>query len=109
MLLFPSLLEGFGWPIIEAQACGCPVVTSDREPMNVLGGSAARCFDPLDAEAGVATLLGALRDAPALRRAGLANAARYSAATMAARCVEVYRQVLAGPEALPPRPASPSP
>ncbi|WP_290673507.1 glycosyltransferase [Aquabacterium sp.] len=37
-LLFPSLAEGFGWPIIEAQACGCPVITTDEAPMNEIGG-----------------------------------------------------------------------
>ena len=36
LLLFPSLIEGFGWPILEAQACGCPVLTLDRAPMNTL-------------------------------------------------------------------------
>jgi len=36
--VFPSLAEGFGWPIIEAQACGCPVLTSDAAPMNEIGG-----------------------------------------------------------------------
>jgi glycosyltransferase involved in cell wall biosynthesis len=40
-LLFISLHEGFGWPIIEAQACGCPVITSNREPMKSIGGTAA--------------------------------------------------------------------
>lgn len=38
-LLFISLFEGFGWPIIEAQACGCPVVTSNREPMKSLASN----------------------------------------------------------------------
>lgn len=38
--VFPSLAEGFGWPIIEAQACGCPVLTSDAAPMNEIGGVA---------------------------------------------------------------------
>ena len=37
--IFPSLAEGFGWPIIEAQACGCPVITTDAPPMNEIGGS----------------------------------------------------------------------
>ena len=37
-LLFPSLQEGFGWPLIEAQACGCPVIASDLPPMNEIGG-----------------------------------------------------------------------
>ena len=40
--LFPSLAEGFGWPIIEAQACGCPVLTTDEAPMNEIGGPAVR-------------------------------------------------------------------
>ncbi|HEX5357299.1 MAG TPA: glycosyltransferase [Aquabacterium sp.] len=41
VFLFPSLAEGFGWPIIEAQACGCPVITSDDAPMNEIGGPLA--------------------------------------------------------------------
>ena len=47
-LIFPSLAEGFGWPIIEAQACGCPLFTSNRAPMTEIGGSAAVYFDPVD-------------------------------------------------------------
>jgi glycosyltransferase involved in cell wall biosynthesis len=39
LLLFPSLAEGFGRPIIEAQACGCPVLTTAEPPMNKIGGS----------------------------------------------------------------------
>ncbi|WP_343694796.1 glycosyltransferase [Flavobacterium sp.] len=40
-LLFPSLDEGFGWPIIEAMASGCPVITTNKPPMNEVGGIAA--------------------------------------------------------------------
>ena len=40
--LFPSLAEGFGWPLIEAQACGCPVITTDAAPMNEVGGGRGR-------------------------------------------------------------------
>jgi glycosyltransferase involved in cell wall biosynthesis len=40
--LFPSLAEGFGWPLIEAQACGCPVITTDEAPMNEVAGAVAR-------------------------------------------------------------------
>lgn len=36
--IFPSLVEGFGWPLIEAQACGCPVIANDLPPMNEVGG-----------------------------------------------------------------------
>lgn len=42
MLLFPSLEEGFGWPIAEAMACGCPVITTNKAPMNEVGGES--CF-----------------------------------------------------------------
>jgi glycosyltransferase involved in cell wall biosynthesis len=37
-LLFPSHAEGFGWPIAEALACGCPVITTDEAPMTEVGG-----------------------------------------------------------------------
>lgn len=46
VLLFPSLMEGFGWPIIEAMACGCPLLVNDRPPMNVLGARVAQVISP---------------------------------------------------------------
>lgn len=42
VLLYPSLEEGFGWPIAEAMACGCPVITTGKAPMNEVGGES--CF-----------------------------------------------------------------
>jgi glycosyltransferase involved in cell wall biosynthesis len=48
-LLFPSLAEGFGWPLIEAQACGCPVITTDEPPMNEVAGEDARYLPRLRA------------------------------------------------------------
>jgi glycosyltransferase involved in cell wall biosynthesis len=56
-LLYPSRSEGFGWPIIEAQACGCPVVCSDREPMSEVGGAAALTADIEDEAAFAGALL----------------------------------------------------
>jgi glycosyltransferase involved in cell wall biosynthesis len=44
-LLFPSLDEGFGWPIIEAMASGCLVITTDKAPMNEVGGMASFYID----------------------------------------------------------------
>lgn len=48
-LLFPSWIEGFGWPILEAQACGCPVATLDRAPMNELNARKEFCL-PTDCD-----------------------------------------------------------
>ena len=55
-LLFPSLDEGFGWPIVEAQACGCPVITSDREPMRSVAGPASLLIDPTQSEKAAQTI-----------------------------------------------------
>lgn len=50
LFLFPSLTEGFGWPVVEAMASGCPVITTNAAPMNEVGGTAAiyieRCPSP---------------------------------------------------------------
>jgi len=52
-LLFPSLAEGFGWPLVEAQACGCPVITTDEPPMNEVAGDAAQYLPRLRSAAEV--------------------------------------------------------
>lgn len=46
VLLFPSLEEGFGWPILEAMACGCPVITTAKSPMTEVGGEGCIYIDP---------------------------------------------------------------
>ncbi|MBU3028346.1 glycosyltransferase [Zobellia galactanivorans] len=48
VFIFPSLAEGFGWPIAEAMACGCPVVTTNSAPMNEVGGEAAIYIENVD-------------------------------------------------------------
>jgi glycosyltransferase involved in cell wall biosynthesis len=44
--IFPSFSEGFGWPVIEAQACGAPVIASDIEPMPEVSGGGALHANP---------------------------------------------------------------
>lgn len=51
--VFPSLAEGFGWPIVEAQACGCPVITTAEAPMTEVGGPHSHYLPRLDAGADV--------------------------------------------------------
>jgi glycosyltransferase involved in cell wall biosynthesis len=51
LLVFPSLYEGFGLPCIEAMACGCPLVTSNRGALREVGGDCAVYADPEDVNA----------------------------------------------------------
>ena len=106
-LLFPSLEEGFGWPIIEAQACGCPVVTTDAPPMNEVGGPAALYLPRLrhteDVQAWTllgAHVLGELLAQSETARAGLATQAvawaqRFDADEAINSYLRIYEQVLA--------------
>lgn len=81
-LVFPSLQEGFGWPIIEAQACGCPVAASKAGPLPEVGGAAAKYFDPKDEIMAADIILDVLSDRHTITAAGFINAARFSAATL---------------------------
>ncbi|HEY1757179.1 MAG TPA: glycosyltransferase family 1 protein [Bryobacteraceae bacterium] len=79
--LFPSLAEGFGFPPLEAMACGVPVLTSDTSSLIEVCGGAASLVDPLDVDAiakGLVTLVrdGSLRRG--LRERGLARARQFS-------------------------------
>ncbi len=81
LFVYPSLYEGFGIPILEAMACGAPVVSSNTSSMPEVAGDAALYFDPRD----VAALAEALQRARAdetlradLRRKGFEQAKRFS-------------------------------
>jgi glycosyltransferase involved in cell wall biosynthesis len=82
VLLFPSLCEGFGWPIIEAQACGCPVVTSDRPPLTEVAGDAALFVPPEEIDAAAAAIASSWSRLALQKERGLLNAARYTTSSM---------------------------
>lgn len=96
-LCFASTYEGFGMPILEAQATGIPVVTSDTSPMSEVAGDGALLVDPLNERSireGIERILAdrELRDERVA--AGFANAAKYSARDIARQYAELYREVL---------------
>jgi len=95
-LVFPSKCEGFGWPVLEAQACGCPVICSDRTSLPEVGGEAALVC-ALEDEAAMAAAARRLLD-PGKRAEivarGHANAARFTVDRMIDAYLELYEDVL---------------
>ena len=96
LLLFPSLQEGFGWPIVEAQACGCLVATTNRAPMTEVGGQGAIYLDVSDACGAAATIAGAWDDRDLLIGRGFENASQYTTAALISGYMSAYRTVRSG-------------
>ncbi len=97
LLVMASVYEGFGLPVLEAMACGTPVVSSRAGSLAELGGTAARYFDPLSVDEMAEVLWGVLQDADmraAMREAGLQQAAHFSWERAARETLAVYKQVL---------------
>jgi glycosyltransferase involved in cell wall biosynthesis len=95
--VYPSLFEGFGFPVVEAMACGTPVLTSNTTSLAEIGEGAALLVDPLDRNAitdGLRALAsnGDLR--ADLRTRGFARAAAFSWNETGRRTLAAYRRAL---------------
>ena len=96
--LFPSRFEGFGWPIVEAQALGCPVVCSSRAPFPEVAGDGALLRDVEDEQGFANDLVELVSDAKLrsnLIAKGRQNVLRYRPEAMISRYVALYERVLA--------------
>ncbi|MDH3224474.1 MAG: glycosyltransferase family 4 protein, partial [Gemmatimonadota bacterium] len=92
--VFPSLFEGFGLPVLEAMACGCPVVGSDRSAVPEVVGDAGFVVDPEDSVSFANAVLHVTSDSDAWRKsaaAGLARSARFTWTRTASMTWDVYR------------------
>ncbi len=97
--LFPSLYEGFGFPVAEAMACGCPTITSNVSSMPEVAGGAALLVDPADTAAIGDAMIRMRDDAAAragMRENGIVQAGRFSWERCAAETVALLRDVGGG-------------
>jgi glycosyltransferase involved in cell wall biosynthesis len=95
----PSLYEGFGLPVLEAMACGTPVVTSNVSSLPEVAGDAALLINPLDVDALTSALDRLLTDESlrgTLRERGFARAAAFTWERAAKQLLGVYSQMLSG-------------
>lgn len=97
LVVFVSTYEGFGMPILEAQAVGRPVLTSDISPMKEVAGEGALLVDPFDVSAIRSGLVQLIEDAKLredLVEKGFRNVANYSAESVAAQYADLYKEVI---------------
>jgi glycosyltransferase involved in cell wall biosynthesis len=96
-LVLPSLAEGFGFPVLEAMACGTPVICSTGGSLPEVAGDAALLFPPRDLDALTAALRRLLSDAglpEQMRQRGLKNAASFTWARTAEQTLRLYQQIV---------------
>jgi glycosyltransferase involved in cell wall biosynthesis len=97
LLVYPSFYEGFGLPVLEAMACGCPVVCSRTSALPEVGADAVLYCDPTSPEDIAEKIRRVLADSTLrgqLIARGLQRASEFSMDRMAAEALNVYREVL---------------
>jgi len=97
-LVFPSLHEGFGWPVVEAQASGCKVLASGRSSLLEAGGNSVSYIDPEDYCETAAKLKVLLGESPSESesriKSGFENISRFSVVAMTEKYIRLYKDAI---------------
>ena len=97
VFIMPSLYEGFGLPVLEAMACGCAVLTSDRGSLAEVAGTGAQVFDPYDVTGMAAAIAKLLTNEELLKRWRMSAVVRsrdFSWSHAAAETLSIYHRML---------------
>ena len=92
-LIFPSITEGFGWPIIEAQACGCPVFTSKFRPMTEVGKDSVYYFNPNKKIESAKIIKRKLKFKNIIIKKGFKNLERFKLSIISKRYLDFYKNL----------------
>ena len=98
LLVLPSFYEGFGMPVLEAMACGTPVIAANNSSLPEVTGDAGRLFDPEDSQALAEHMVTVLDDpeiAATMRDRGLKQAKKYTWSESGQKLKTTYLKVLA--------------
>ena len=91
---YPSLYEGFGFPVLEAMACGTPVVTSNISSLPEVVGSAGVLVDPLSVKSIAKGITKALKSSSTLAESGLKQAKNFTWKSTAENTIKVYKKLI---------------
>ena len=92
-LIFPSITEGFGWPVIEAQACGCPVFTSKFNPMTEIGRDSVYYFNPNKKIESAKIINSKLKSKNIIIKKGFKNLERFKLSIISKRYLDFYKNL----------------
>jgi glycosyltransferase involved in cell wall biosynthesis len=91
-LIYASLYEGFGLPILEAMSCGCPVITSNISSMKEVAGDAAILVDPYEVESIKDAIEKVIRGVKSFKEKGIKHVKKYSWTATALETLKVYKE-----------------
>ncbi|MFA6888681.1 MAG: glycosyltransferase family 1 protein [Candidatus Woesearchaeota archaeon] len=96
IVIHPSLHEGFGYPVLEAMACGCPVICSDRDSLPEVGGNAVQYFNPIDSNQLAQKMINLIenkKEQKILKKKGLIQSKKFNQESFCNHMIKTYEEM----------------